>query len=127
MARNIKFAQSLSEDFLDCRTLRHAWQRMTIRGWVENSGDEPEVKVRWKIDWKELLVQKLACKRCGTEKFEYFGRQPKEPHKFPNIRKISVRYVYPEGYSYHSSESIYDRPALTDYYEESVQRLYLAR
>jgi hypothetical protein len=97
---------------------------MKFEGWAEGAEDEPEVKTVWKPYWHEFLIQHLVCNRCGTNKYEYFGRKSKNPNETRVIAKISTRYVYPEGYAFHGKESVHERPELQDFYEESVRRLW---
>lgn len=69
--------EDLRDDFMLCRTLRHAWEEV-----VEDTLERPQVQGDW---WWVL-----RCSRCQTKRIilvDVFGNYVRLP-----------RYVYPDGY-----------------------------
>ena len=72
------------ETFLDCRDIRHAWERFGAP-WRDGA----EVKRR------------LVCRRCGTQRVDAWR---------PDGGRVDNRYAYAEGYLVAATEGKCDRP-----------------
>jgi hypothetical protein len=73
----------MDENLLACRDLRHAWSIETSYHAVAVEGGARGGK---------YLERRLACLRCDTHRVELVRIHPSW------IERISVYYVYPEGY-----------------------------
>lgn len=63
-------------NFIECRTLMHAWKYTTV---LEHTNE----------DGSKSYTQGMQCLRCRTDKYQ-------DLDKFGHI--IGTRYVYPDGY-----------------------------
>ena len=89
------FIEGLSDDFLTCRDMRHAWGN-----------------IRWYREPDGTILRVATCHRCDTIREEVILHG----------ETISRSYSYPKGYEWkrHSKEDV--RPSLRDFRDESVSR-----
>jgi hypothetical protein len=93
----------LTDDYLTCRALRHAWD------------PNPHGQLDTDMTRAAFAVVMLRCVRCGTEAYDLYG---------PTLARICPRrYVYPDGYQKITLEDN-SRPAL---YGELLRRSTVIR
>lgn len=112
--RDISFVKQLPDDYLMCRTLRHAWS-------IVYFGRVREADKRW-LPRKPIfrsIVRISECIRCQTIRREFFNetqaRSYLNGHPFD---VISRQYMYPRDYQ-HRGEA---RPVNKDFNFELLRR-----
>ena len=90
-------------DYLECRTLGHAW---TIVSWGLVGPDSPPITKAWK--WDKVRVSK--CLRCQCVRDEFYPAHTISP--WESWRVQIRRYHYPVGYQQRGPER-HDRTEYT--------------
>lgn len=73
--------EDLKDEYLDCRDLRHSWQRSSRHDLLITRNASKKV-----IEFTRVIT----CSRCGTERHTTLS--------VPNMAIARSRYVYPVGY-----------------------------
>lgn len=110
--RAIGWVKNLSTIDLACRTLRHAWASSGFR--IKDPEDRTST-----IGYGQVIVRYLECRRCSTNRIDYYGRGTRQ---FTEFTRIKSRYIYPPGYRWFGSEHEQDRPLPSDYLWEEYRR-----
>ena len=77
-----------------------------------------ESKVRKPEGASQVIKRVLVCRRCGTIRKDYFGRNAKRGM----FRRIKSEYGYPANYLFVGSKHDLDRPEPGDYNAELFRR-----
>lgn len=80
--------KQLPENFLDCRDLKHSWQKQANYRPREQHMEPGTGQVKTRVS--PLLYRNLVCTRCGTGRTDVIYARTYE--------RLSVSYTYPENY-----------------------------
>jgi hypothetical protein len=116
------FVEHLDSDYLQCRSLRHAW-KLEYFGTVANA--PTEVRTQFSPG---VLLRQTVCMRCGTRK-EAFYAPPKASARASFREQMASpffcfysRYRHPQGYLWKGHDDSLIPPELPDYHKELFTR-----
>lgn len=111
--RDLTWVSGLPQEYLNCRSLRHAWNTTSFRALEP---DDPFVKPS---GIKQVIRRELECMRgCEVVRQDYFGRNG-GTEQFTRVR---VRYGYPGEYQFQTALHTKERPVHMDYAVEMFNR-----
>lgn len=115
--RDQTFVRELSQGFLECRAMRHAYR-------VEYFGTLKEAPDWVKAKWHDLtLVLVRRCIRCQCATLHFMNAaNGQRVHSGEPFRAFARRMVYPSDYLWHAEEAGPDRPIIADFNRELYQR-----
>lgn len=112
--RDASFVRDLNQDYLTCRTMRHAW-RVVYFGKVREV--DKEYLPRRSIF--RVIVRIAECDRCGTLRREFFNEAGQKAFLNGDPFNVLARqYVYPAAYQHRGDR----RPIAKDYNYEMLRR-----
>jgi hypothetical protein len=112
--RDTEWVHRLDPQFLECRSLRHAWD---LNKFEVVARDDISIRVDPSA---QVLSRRLTCRRCSTVKLDYYVRENKQ--NLNGFYRHSSRYLYPKGYTFNKKEHELDSPKPNDYIIESFRR-----
>lgn len=115
MARNprdTRWVRRLPNEYVGCRTMRHAWEQEFFGLLRDAPVPRPEA-----TPFRTSYVRVLGCGRCGTRRVDFFG-----PYHAGLWERFRTRYIYPEGYRYHVDPAGPERPGPVEYLREEYRR-----
>lgn len=111
--RDLIWVSALPQEYLNCRSLRHAWSTTSFRAL------EPDDAFLKPSGIQQVIRRELECMRCPTVRQDFFGRNGGTA-AFVRIRS---RYGYPGDYQFQTALHTKDRPVHMDYAVEMFTRL----
>jgi len=110
--RDLVWVKALPQEYLFCRSLRHAWTPTSFRALESDEQFDRPSGV------KQVIRRELACMRCPTVRQDFFGRNGGTA---PFVR-IRSRYGYPADYQFQAALHAKGRPVYMDYAVEMFNR-----
>lgn len=108
----------LPNQFVQCRSIRHAWDGLEFRYQdVEELQDRGVYVPR---EYSQIIKREVQCVRCDTHRVEYFGRSQEVLRDF---ERFYVAYFYPDGYLWHATDENQERPMFRDVNRELFRRM----
>lgn len=116
--RDEEFVRTINTAFLQCRTLRHAWDLIYF-GEAENA----PIPATTELFSASTIIRQAKCLRCGTlkENFYGFGEIAKR-RAIEEWSPFYSRYRYADQYEWHKKPDGLDRPAARDFTQELYTR-----
>jgi len=115
--RDEGFVRGLSQEFLECRSMRHAY---TIKYFGTLKNAPGWLKAKWNPYTLVLIRQ---CIRCPLRVMHFMNAaNGKRVHSGEPFRAFARRSVYGHNYLWVGSDSDLDRPDITDYNRELYNR-----
>lgn len=111
--RDLIWVSALPQEYLNCRSLRHAWNTTSFRAL------EPDDAFLKPSGIQQVIRRELECMRCPTVRQDFFGRNGGTA-AFVRIRS---RYGYPGDYQFQTALHTKGRPVHMDYAVEMFSRL----
>ncbi len=111
--RDITWVTALPQEYLACRSLRHAWNPTSFRAL------EPDENFDRPSGIKQVIRRELECMRgCFVVRQDFFGRNGGTTA----FVKIRTRYGYPDDYQFQTALHELGRPVHLDYAVEMFDR-----
>lgn len=111
---DLKWLRGLDETYLDCRALRHQWDKVAL-GVVPTN----EVAIRV-APGAQVISRSLRCRRCQCGRIDYYVRE--NQRNLNGFRRHSSRYLYPNDYTFKGKEHELPAPQFGDFVMETFRR-----
>lgn len=111
--RDVKWVRKLDTVFVECRSIRHMWEMERFSALRSD-----EKRVRKPEGASQVIKRVLTCRRCGTVRNDYFGRNSRRGM----FERIRSEYAYPRGYTFIRAKHDLARPISSDYNADLFRR-----
>ena len=117
--RDTAFVKGIEGDYLECRTIRHAWdiEHLGMAADLLDAADIP-------YGYRGAMIRVLECTRCGMQRHDFLTGLSRRPARLADMGDFVVyarRYRQPKGYLWDGSTEL-DRPINADYQRELFAR-----